>query len=83
MDEGVGVATIFWSNSGEEVSSDASITGGVVRRLLQLLQLADEPLPQDPVLDPDVVLDLTVRQLQDSISCQQLRQNIFTQLLQM
>ena len=78
MDEGVGVATILWSNSGEEVSSDASITGGVVRRLLQLLQLADEPLPQDPVLDPDVVLDLTVRQLQDSISCQQLRQNIFT-----
>ena len=65
MDEGVGVATILWSNSGEEVSSDASITGGVVRRLLQLLQLADEPLPQDPVLDSDVILDLTVRQLQD------------------
>ena len=45
---------------GEEVGSDASVAGGVVRRLLQLLQLPDEPLPQDPVLDPNVVLDLAV-----------------------
>ena len=50
---------------GEEVGSDASVAGGVVRRLLQLLQLPDEPLPQDPVLDPNVVLDLDVRQLED------------------
>ena len=53
---------------GEEVGGDASITGGVVRRLLQLLQLPDEPLPQNPVLDPNVVLDLAVRQLEDSRS---------------
>ena len=80
MDEGVRVATILWSNSGKEVSSDASITGGVVCRLLQLLQLADEPLPQNPVLDPDVVLDLAVRQLQVSICYQQVRQHIITKL---
>ena len=53
---------------GEEVSSDASVAGGVVGRLLQLLQLADEPLPQDPVLYPNVILDLDVRQLKDSNS---------------
>ena len=53
---------------GEEVGGDASIAGGVVRRLLQLLQLPDEPLPQNPVLDPNVVLDLAVRQLEDSRS---------------
>ena len=53
---------------GEEVSSDASVAGGVIRRLLQLLQLADEPLPQDPVLYPNVILDLDVRQLKDSNS---------------
>ena len=51
---------------GQEVGSYASVTGGVVRRLLQLLQLPDEPLPQDPVLDTNVILDLNVRQLQDS-----------------
>ena len=53
---------------GKEVGGDASVTGGVVRRLLQLLQLPDEPLPQNPVLDPDVILDLVVCQLKDSNS---------------
>merc|ERR1712061_456262 len=36
--------------------------------LAQILQLADEPLPQDPVLDPNVIFDLTIRQLEQHIS---------------
>ena len=64
MDEGVGVSPIIGSNSGKEVCQDASVARGVVRRLLQILQLADEPLPQDPVLDPNVIFDLTIRQLE-------------------
>ena len=48
---------------GQEVGGKSTIARGVVSGLLQLLQLPDEPLPQDPVLDLDVVLDLNVRQL--------------------